>query len=136
MFNESIAKDIRALAHEKSIDIERVFSALEDALSTAAKKYYRTREPIEAVLDRASGKVEIHVVKQVVASEDEIEDPLEQLSIEEAQKLDPSAEVGGTIRLNYVSKVVVDTVSDPNTEIRWYEAKKRTLDSALDAGRD
>ena len=38
---------IKALAHEKSIDVERVFAALEDALATAAKKYYRTREPIE-----------------------------------------------------------------------------------------
>ena len=51
MFNENISRDIRALAHEKAIDVERVFEALEDALSTAAKKYYKTREPIEAILD-------------------------------------------------------------------------------------
>ena len=46
MFSENVGRDIRALAHEKSIDVERVFSALEDALATAAKKYYKTREPI------------------------------------------------------------------------------------------
>ena len=45
MFNENVSKDIKALAYEKSIDVERVFGALEDALSTAARKYYKTREP-------------------------------------------------------------------------------------------
>ncbi|HEY5611779.1 MAG TPA: transcription termination factor NusA, partial [Thermoanaerobaculia bacterium] len=132
MFNENIGRDIKALAHEKSIDVERVFLALEDALATAAKKYYKTREPIETVLDRISGKVDIYVVKEVLASEDEIEDPLEQLSIEEAKKLDPTAEVGGKIRLAYIEKVVVDTVADPHTEVRMYEARK--LDPSVEPG--
>ena len=35
MFND---KDIKALAYEKSIDVDRVYKALEDALSTAARK--------------------------------------------------------------------------------------------------
>ena len=51
MFNE---KDVRALAYEKSIEVDRVYSALEDALATAAKKYYKTREPMETVIDRAT----------------------------------------------------------------------------------
>ena len=68
MFNENVGRDIRALAFEKSIDVERVFSALEDALSTAAKKYYKTREPIETVMDRENGAVEVYVVKDVVAT--------------------------------------------------------------------
>jgi len=46
MFDENLSKNIKALAYEKSIDVERVFKALEDALATAARKYYKTREPM------------------------------------------------------------------------------------------
>ncbi|HUP65069.1 MAG TPA: transcription termination factor NusA [Thermoanaerobaculia bacterium] len=124
MFSENVGKDIKALAFEKSIDVERVFSALEDALSTAAKKYYKTREPIETVMDRESGNVEIYVVKDVVATEEEIEDPNAQLLVEDARKLDPAAEAGSRLRLNYIQKTVVDIIDDPLTEIRTYEARK------------
>ena len=60
MFND---KDIKALAYEKSIDVDRVYKALEDALATAARKYYKTREPLEALLDRNNGGVTIFAIK-------------------------------------------------------------------------
>ncbi len=132
MFSENVGRDIRALAHEKSIDVERVFSALEDALATAAKKYYKTREPIETVMDRETGEVEIFVVKDVVATPEEIEDPSLQLLLEDAKAIDPEAEVGKRLRLNYIIKTVVDVVDDSLTEIRTYEARK--LDKDLEPG--
>ena len=61
MFND---KDIKALAYEKAIEPDRVYAALEDALSTAARKYYKTREPLEAQLDRATGSVIVHAIKE------------------------------------------------------------------------
>ena len=64
MFND---KDIKALAYEKSIEVDRVYQALEDALSTAARKYYRTREPLEAVLDRVAGAVSRESLHSVTA---------------------------------------------------------------------
>ena len=134
MFSENLGKDVRALAHEKSIDVEKVFSALEDALATAARKYYRTREPIETVLDRDGGKVDIYVLKQVVATEEEIEDPAVQITVDEARKLDPTAEAGGALRLNYITKRVVDVVEDPHTEIRSWDARK--IDAEVEPGDD
>ncbi len=121
MFNE---KDVRALAYEKSIEVDRVYSALEDALSTAARKYYKTREPMETIIDRATGKPVFHIVKQVVEGKEQVEDPIAQLTLEEARKIDPAAEVGGIVRLATLTKHVVDVVADPLTEIRWWEAKK------------
>ncbi len=132
MFNENLSKDIKALAYEKSIDVERVFKALEDALSTAARKYYRTREPLETILDRALGNVTIYVVKEIVSDESQIEDPQAQWTLEQAQKIDPAAQVGGTIRLEYITKEVVDVVRDPHTQIRTYEAQK--IDSEVEQG--
>jgi N utilization substance protein A len=132
IFNENVSKDIKALAYEKSIDVERVFSALEDALSTAARKYYKTREPLEAELDRTNGTVTIWVIKEVVADENEIEDPQAQWTLEQARTIDPNVEVGGTVRLNHITKEVVDVVKDPHTQIRTYEAQK--IDPEVEQG--
>ncbi len=132
IFNENVSKDIKALAYEKSIDVERVFSALEDALSTAARKYYKTREPLEAELDRTNGTVTIWVIKEVVADENEIEDPQAQWTLEQARTIDPNVEVGGTVRLSHITKEVVDVVKDPHTQIRTYEAQK--IDPEVEQG--
>jgi N utilization substance protein A len=129
MFND---KDIRALAYEKSIDVDRVYKALEDALATAARKYYKTREPLEAVLDRAGGGVTIFAVKEIVENEDQIEDPQAQWTLDQARKIDPNVQTGGTIRLDHISKEVVDVVRDPNTQIRTYEAQK--IDAEVEQG--
>ena len=75
MFDENLSKNIKALAYEKSIDVERVFKALEDALATAARKYYKTREPMETTLDRVSDEMKMFVVKEIVENENQIENP-------------------------------------------------------------
>jgi len=128
MFNENL---IRALAQEKSIEVERVISALEDALATAARKYYKTKEPIHTALNRDGGDVDIYVLKKVVETPEEIEDPLVELTIEQAKALDPAAEVGGTIRLDYIPKAVVDVITDPLTEIRTWDARKVDPDAEV-----
>lgn len=132
MFNENVSKDIKALAYEKSIDVERVFKALEDALATAARKYYKTREPLETILDRNNGGVKIQVLKEIVEDENQIEDPQAQWTLEQARKIDPEAEVGKTIKLDYITKEVVDVVKDPHTQIRTWEAQK--IDSNVEQG--
>jgi len=132
MFDENLSKNIKALAYEKSIDVERVFKALEDALATAARKYYKTREPMETVIDRVSGQMTMYVIKDVVIDENEIEDPQAQWTLDQAKKVEPDVEVGGRIRLSYITKEVVDVVKDSNTQIRTYEAQK--IDSEVEQG--
>ncbi len=132
MFDENLSKNIKALAYEKSIDVERVFKALEDALATAARKYYKTREPMETVIDRNSGQMTMYVIKEVVEDENQIEDPQAQWTLEQARKVDPEVEVGGRIRLSYITKEVVDVVRDPNMQIRTWEAQK--IDKEVEQG--
>src|SRR5947209_17498936 len=132
MFDENLSKNIKALAYEKSIDVERVCKALEDARATAARKYYKTREPMETVIDRVTGEMTMYVIKDVVIDEDQIEDPQAQWTLEQAKKVDPDVEVGGRIRLSYITKEVVDVVKDSNTQIRTYEAQK--IDSEVEQG--
>src|SRR5882724_6610862 len=132
MFDENLSKNIKALAYEKSIDVERVFKALEDALATAARKYYKTREPMETVIDRVSGEMTMYVIKDIVIDENEIEDPQAQWTLDQAKKIDAEVEVGGRIRLSYITKEVVDVVKDSNTQIRTYEAQK--IDPEVEQG--
>src|SRR3954454_2983393 len=134
MFDENLSKGIKALAYEKSIDVERVLKALEDALATAARKYYKTREPMESFIDRNSGEMKMYVIKEIVENEDQIEDPQAQWTLDQARKVDPEVQIGGTIRLDYVTKEVVDVVRDSNTQIRTYEAQK--IDSEVEQGDD
>src|SRR5260370_39585333 len=132
MFDENLSKNIKALAYEKNIDVERVFKALEDALATAARKYYKTREPMETVIDRTSGEMTMYVIKEVVEDENQIEDPQAQWTLEQARKIDPEVGGNGRIRLSYITKEVVDVVKDPNIQIRTYEAQK--IDSEVEQG--
>src|SRR5881392_3112763 len=132
MFDENLSKNIKALAYEKQIDVERVFKALEDALATAARKYYKTREPMETVIDRVSGQMTMYVIKEIVEDENQIEDPQAQWTLDQAKTVEPEVEVGGRIRLSYLTKEVVDVVRDPNTQIRTWEAQK--IDSEVEQG--
>jgi N utilization substance protein A len=87
---------LRQVAREKDIDLERWIAALEDAMASAAKKQHRIKEPVRSRLDRETGKFEAFIVKKVVA---EVEDPLAEWTVEEAQDHKEGAQVGDEIHL-------------------------------------
>ena len=85
---------LQQVAREKNIDMERWISALEDAMASAAKKQHRIKEPVRAHFDTETGQFTAFVVKQVV---EEVEDPLAELTVEEAQEEQPGAVLGDEI---------------------------------------
>ena len=85
---------LRQVAREKDIDLDRWIAALEDAMASAAKKQHRIKEPVRSRLDRESGRFEAFIVKKVVA---EVEDPLAEWTVEEAQDHRPGAQVGDEV---------------------------------------
>jgi N utilization substance protein A len=87
---------LRQVAREKDIDLERWIAALEDAMASAAKKQHRIKEPVRSRLDRETGKFEAFIVKKVVA---EVEDPLAEWTVDEAQDHKAGAQVGDEIHL-------------------------------------
>jgi transcription termination/antitermination protein NusA len=89
---------IEALSRDKGIDPQIVVTAVEDAIALATRKYYKTQENMRAELDRDSGEIRAYVFKTVVENEEQIEDPLNQISLEEARALVPEVEIGGEIR--------------------------------------
>ena len=89
---------IDALSREKGIDPQIVVSAVEDAIVAATRKKEKSQENLRAELDKDSGLIRVFAVKGIVISEDEIEDPQTQISLEEARKIDENAEVGGEVQ--------------------------------------
>ncbi len=87
---------LRQVAREKDIDLERWIGALEDAMASAAKKQHRIKEPVRARLDRETGKFEAFIVKKVV---EEVEDPLAEWTVDEAQDHKRNAQVGDEVPL-------------------------------------
>ena len=92
-------QSIEALSHEKGIEPGIVVGAVEEAIALATRKYYKTQENMRGELNKDTGEITAYIFKTVVADEDQIEDPLNQITLEEANELAPGVEVGSEIRL-------------------------------------
>jgi N utilization substance protein A len=101
-------QSIEALSREKGIDPEIVVGAVEDAIALATRKYYKTQENMRAELDKETGEIRAYVYKTVVEAPvidpenpeapPQLEDPVNQIALEDAHALSPDVEVGGEIR--------------------------------------
>jgi N utilization substance protein A len=91
----SIYQSIEILSKEKGIDPQIVVDAVKDAMLVAARKQFRTEEDLTADFDTKTGAITIFVVKTVV---EEITEPLNQITLDEARAVDPAIEVGGQVR--------------------------------------
>jgi transcription termination/antitermination protein NusA len=89
---------IDALSREKGIDPQIVVNAVEDAIVVATRKYYKSQENLRAELDKESGQIRAFAVRTIVEGLDQLEDPLSQITLEDAKRIDPAAEVGGELR--------------------------------------
>ncbi len=89
---------IDALSREKGINPDIVVSAVEDAIVVATRKYYKTQENLRAELDKESGHIRAFAVRTIVETPELVEDPNAQISLDDARRLDPAAEVGGELR--------------------------------------
>jgi transcription termination/antitermination protein NusA len=90
---------IDALSREKGIDPQIVVSAVEDAIVVATRKYYKTQENLRAELNKDTGKIRAYAVRTVVELPEQVEDPLQQITLEDARKMNSTAEVGSELQI-------------------------------------
>jgi N utilization substance protein A len=102
---------IDAVSREKGIDPQIVVSAVEDAIVVATRKYYKTQENLRAVLDKDSGKINAYAVKSIVETPEQVEDADLQVTVEQARKLDPSAEAGGELLIPKVTEGILGRIA-------------------------
>jgi transcription termination/antitermination protein NusA len=92
----SIYQSIEILSKEKGVDAHVILDAVKDALMVAARKHFRTEENMAVDFDPKTGAILLFIVKNVV---EEVTDKLNELTLDQARKLDPKAEVGGVVRI-------------------------------------
>src|ERR1017187_225982 len=92
-------QSIELLSQEKGIDPAIVVSAVEEAIALATRKFYKTQENMRGELNKETGEILAYIYKTVVADDEPLEDPLNQITLAEANELAPGVEVGSEIRL-------------------------------------
>ena len=90
---------IEQVSRDKGIDPQIVVSAVEDAIALATRKHLKSNENLKGELDKDSGTIYAYAVKGVVEAQEQVEDPDQQITLQDAQKINPQAEVGGEIRI-------------------------------------
>jgi N utilization substance protein A len=79
-----LQQTIEALAKEKGIEPDVVISAIEEAVATASRKYYRTGENLKTRFNLETGQVDLFALKTVV---DDVKAPATEISLTEAREM-------------------------------------------------
>ncbi len=94
--NSELFHAIEQIGREKGIDVEIVIDAVKDAVVAASKKHFHTREELDAEFNRERGTYDVFALKKVV---EKVSDSDLEVSLAEARKYDPRAEIDATLRL-------------------------------------
>jgi N utilization substance protein A len=79
-----LQQTIEALAKEKGIEPDVVISAIEEAVATASRKYYKTGENLKTRFNTETGQVDLFALKTVV---EEVATPATEIAITEAREM-------------------------------------------------
>ncbi|HBX64940.1 MAG: transcription termination/antitermination protein NusA [Balneola sp.] len=90
--SKQIISSFAEIAHEKGIDRDMLLSILEDVFRTMIRKKYESDESFEVILNADRGEIQLLHVQEVVPA-DEITDEVAEITLEDAQKVDPDIEL-------------------------------------------
>jgi N utilization substance protein A len=79
-----LQQTIEALAKEKGIEPETVISAIEEAVATASRKYYKTGENLKTRFNTETGQVDLFALKTVV---EDVTNAATEISLREAREM-------------------------------------------------
>jgi N utilization substance protein A len=126
-----------AVAREKAIDRGIVIAAMEDAIAKAARSRYGAETDVHAEIDGKTGDLRLTRHMLVVEA---VENPSNEITLEEARKRHPAAQVGDTIAdplppLEYgriaaqsAKQVIVQKVREAERDRQYAEYKDRIGD--------
>jgi N utilization substance protein A len=79
-----LQQTIEALAKEKGIEPDVVISAIEEAVATASRKYYKTNENLKTRFNLETGQVDLFALKTVV---EQVTNPATEIGLDEAREM-------------------------------------------------
>src|SRR5215471_17655756 len=122
------------VARDKGIDRDEVLEAMEQAIQKAGRSKYGQEYDIRAEIDRLDGEIRLLRFREVA---EPIENEATQISLAEAQRLNPEAEIGdfitdplppidfGRIAAQTAKQVIVQKVRDAERQRQFLEFKDR-----------
>ncbi len=82
--NNPLQQTIEAVAKEKGIEPDVIITAIEDAVLTASRKYYKSDENLRTKFNQETGQVDLFAVRHIVET---VTDPVTEIALAEAQEL-------------------------------------------------
>jgi transcription termination/antitermination protein NusA len=86
-----LSEMIDVLSRDKNIDRQVIIEATQDAVTTAARKHFKSKENLTVIYNEETGQLELYALKQVT---DHLTSPETEVALEEALQVDENAEVG------------------------------------------
>ena len=82
--NNPLQQTIEAVAKEKGIEPDVIITAIEDAVLTASRKYYKSDENLRTKFNQETGQIDLFAVRHIVET---VTDPVTEIALAEAQEL-------------------------------------------------
>lgn len=135
MNHGEVLEALRQIAREKNVTMDLVIDTLEEGLLSAARKKFGTADNIDIDIDQNSGEITVWSHKAIV---DEIEEPALEITLKDARKIDPDAEVGegvaieipfsvfGRMAIQSAKQMLVQKVREAERE-RIYETYREQI---------
>jgi transcription termination/antitermination protein NusA len=126
-----------AVAREKSIDRGIVIAAMEDAIQKAARSRYGSETEVRAEINPKTGEMRL---SRLLLVADQVENDSTQISVEDAKRRNPAAQVGdfiaealppleyGRIAAQSAKQVIVQKVREAERDRQYQEYKDRIGD--------
>ena len=126
---------IDQISRDRGIEKRLLIEAIEEAVQSAARKKLGSRREIEVRYNEEFGEVEVYQFRNVV---EEVEDEQTEISLEDAQVLDPEAQLGdelgekmenitdlGRIAAQSAKQVIIHKMKDAEREVIFDMFKDR-----------
>lgn len=133
--NQQLITLIEQVSREKGIDSKVLINALESALLVAAKKRFGAQnENIDVSIDTKTGEIQVIAIKRIV---EKVQNSSEEISLEEASKIDENAEIGdeigniipmedlGRIAAQTAKQVIIQKVREAEGEVILRDFKEK-----------
>ena len=128
---------LEQLEKERGIHKDILIDAIEQALISAYKKNFGTNQNVEVNIERSTGEIRVYALKTIV---DEVMDPAEEMSLEQAKRFGADFEIGdmvevevtprkfGRIAAQTAKQVVMQRIREAEREIVFGEFASREED--------
>lgn len=125
------------VAREKNIDRDDVLEAMEIAIQKAGRSKYGFEHDIRAHIDRKSGAITLARYREVVESEEQVENDVTQMTLKQAKAYNKDIKVGefiidnlppidfGRIAAQTAKQVIVQKVRDAERNKQFEEYKEK-----------